>query len=231
MKSPFVVYGLRGALYLGGAFPLIFAALILAQQLLGHDQDGATPITIVLAVGALLLAGGLWGRSLARHAGCPRPRLLMAATAITFGAANLAAVMGLGVLENVFVEQGRADRVPIYVVFAILFSLANVVAVGLLALVAGTVMRGWRFGARLALAAGPAAGAAFLLADGLQDLLGRRVGGPRAEATFTMLSVALIGDLVAAFVGSGVMGLLLAAARPANSARTEPPLVQELHTP
>ena len=210
MKTHFVMPGLRGALYLGGAFPAIFVALILAQQLLGHDQDGASLPTLVLAVGALLAAGGLWGRSLARQAGAPRPRLLMAATAITFAAANIGAVMGLGVLENVFVEQGRAGRIPIHMVFAILFSLANMAAVGLLALVAGTVMRGWRFGLRLARAAGPAAGAAFLLADGLQDLLGRRVGGPRAEATFTMLSVALIGNLVAAFVASGVIGLLLA---------------------
>ena len=216
MKTHFVLPGLRGALYLGGAFPAIFVVLILAQQLLGHDQDGATLPTLMLAIGALLAAGGLWGRSLARQAGAPRPRLLMAATAITFGAANLAAVMGLGVLEKVFVEHGRAGPIPIHVVFAILFSLANVAAVGLLALVAGTVMRGWRFGLRLALAAGPAAGTAFLLADGLQDLLGRRVGGPRAEATFTMLSVALIGNLVAAFVASGVIGLLLAGSRPAQ---------------
>src|SRR5258706_862201 len=182
MKHPFVVYGLRGALFLGGAFPAIFVALILAQQLFGHDQDGVTAPTLVLAAGALLLAGGLWGRSLARQAGCARLRLLIAATAFTFGAATIGAGFGLGVLENVFVEQGRAGRVPLYVVFAILFSVANVIGSGLLALVAGTVMRGWRFGARLALAAGPAAGAAFLLADGLQDLFGRRVGGPNAEA-------------------------------------------------
>ena len=222
MKHPFVVYGLRGALFLGGALPAIFVALILAQQLFGHDQDGVTAPTLVLAAGALLLAGGLWGRSLARQAGAARPRLLIAAAAITFAATSVGAVLGLGVLENLFVEQGRAGRVPIYIVFAILFSLANVIAVGLLALVVGAVMRGWRFAARLALTAGPAAGGAFLLADVLQDVLGRRVGGPRAEETITMLSVALIGNLVAAFAGSGVMGLLLTGQRPTPAARPEP---------
>src|SRR5690348_5616008 len=105
MKNPFINFGLRGALYLGGAFPAIFVGLILAQQLLGHEQAGVTPLTLVLAISALLLAGGLWGRSLARQAGAARPWLLMAATAITFAATTMAAVFGLGLLENLFVEQ------------------------------------------------------------------------------------------------------------------------------
>ena len=221
MKHPVINYGLRGALYLGGAFPVIFVALILAEQLLGHQAAGASPLSLVLAVGALLLAGGLWGRSLTRQAGTGRPRLLMAATAVAFAGTTFGAVLGLGVLENLFVEQGRAGRIPVYIVFAILFSLANMIGFGLVALVAGAVMRGWRFAARLALTAGPAAGVAFLLADVLQDVLGRRVGGPRAEETFTMLSVALIGNLVAAFAGSGVLGLFVAASRPAQPVQLE----------
>ena len=231
MKHPFINYGLRGALYLGGALPVIFVALILAEQLLGHQEAGASPLSLVLAASALLLAGGLWGRSLARQAGAGRPRLLMAATAVTFAGATVGAVLGLGVLENVFVEQGRAGRIPVYIVFAILFSLANVLAFGLLAVVAGAVIRGWRFAARLAVTAGPAAGAAFLLADVLQDVLGRRVGGVRAEETFTMLSVALIGNLVAAFAGSGVLGLLLAGWRPAQPVQPESAAIPQGQTP
>ena len=66
------------------------------------------------------------------------------------------------------------------------------------------------------------AGGAFLVADVVQDLLGRRVGGPNAGATSTMLSVMAIGDLAAAIAGSAVIGALLTrheAARPNDGRR------------
>jgi hypothetical protein len=70
-------------------------------------------------------------------------------------------------------------------------------------------------GAELALPAGLAAALAFLLADIAQDMLGRRVGAPGAELSATMLTVAFLGNTVAAFAGSAVIGLRLRAGRTA----------------
>ena len=76
-------------------------------------------------------------------------------------------------------------------------------------LVTGWMTDGWRFGLKLGLASGLAAAGAFLAATVLQDLFGRRVGAPGAEKTATMLTVAMLGNIVASFVGGGVMGMLI----------------------
>ncbi len=65
----------------------------------------------------------------------------------------------------------------------------------------------------MALWAGLAAATAFLAADIVQDLLGRRVGAPGAERTATMLTVTFLGNIMAAFAGGGVMGQQLSAPR------------------
>jgi hypothetical protein len=187
-------------------------------------------MALALGVGGLLLAGGLWGRSVARRLGWSNTRGFMAATGAAYCVIMIAAILQLGTLERVLVEQGRTRGVPLHVVFAILVTAATFVVTAVLGLVIGGLARSWRLALKLALGMGAASALTFLVADVVQDLLGRRVGGPHAAETFTMLSVAFIGNILAAFVGGGVMGLILAAARRANPAGGVPHAVPELHT-
>jgi len=124
---------------------------------------------------------------------------------------TVAAMLILTKVESVFVEERLVRGVPIHVIFAVAFTMSAFFVTAGVALAAGWAGRGWRFGLQSGLWAGLAAALAFLLADIVQDMLGRRVGGPGAERTATMLTVAFIGNIIAAFAGSAVMGWRLRA--------------------
>ena len=206
--------GLSTGFYLGLSVPvLMFIVFQVADSVpMTHTVEMALPILLLAAtLGGLGLAGSLWGRTLARQTGVPHARRLAWVGGLLFGPLTLAAAQALGQAELVLVEGRLARTLPVHVSFALVFTLAAFAVTAGMALGVGWAARGWRFGLGVALWAGLAAAAAFLFADVVQDLLGRRVGAPGAERTLTMLSVALLGNLVAAFVGGGVLGRKLAA--------------------
>ncbi|MEP7356385.1 MAG: hypothetical protein ABI847_04045 [Anaerolineales bacterium] len=206
--------GLSAALFLGLSVPAVgLAALPLSELFrMGHNMAN---VGIVILVAMLLvgcgLAGGLWGRSLARLAGLPNARRVAWASGLAFGPLTVVAILGLTRGESLFVEERLAGAVPIHIVFAVLFTLSAFFVTGGTALAAGWAARGWRYGLQSGLWAGLAAALAFLLSDQVQDALGRRVGAPRAEETATMLTVALLGNVIAAFAGGAVMAWRLRA--------------------
>ena len=230
MRTTFLASGLRAALYLCGLAPAVFVIIALSLNRLPGHGAWADVAGTALAVGSLALGAALWARWLARTMGWPHAGRLMTAAAVTYCLAVFADVVALGQLEGVFVERRLAGPVPVHIVFAFLFTPAAGLVCALLALVIGRNVGGWRPALRLAAWSGLAAGGAFLLADIIQDLLGRRVGGLRAEETLTMLSVAFIGNIFAAFAGGGVIGARLMAKRQASPAASASPAVQELPT-
>jgi len=60
-------------------------------------------------------------------------------------------------------------------------------------------------------------GGTFLVVAFLMDLIGFRVGAPRADERFTMLVVSMLGIWSAALVGSAVFGKVLAKANERSS--------------
>ena len=66
---------------------------------------------------------------------------------------------------------------------------------------------------RLALRAALAGAAAFLIANVIQDLLGRRVGGPNAAETATMITVMFLSNTCAALAMTVALARALRAAR------------------
>ena len=215
--------GLMTAGYLGFSVPVLFVSVFaLAEAVpMSHAMETIGPVLMLIVVlGGLGVAGALWGRLLARQAGLPNARRMAWVGGLIFAPLTLATMQALGTAERVFVEGRLARTIPVHVSFAILFTLAAFVVTAGLAFGVGWAARGWRFGLRLALQAGLAAALAFLLADVAQDLLGRRVGGPDAARTATMLTVAFLGNIVAAFVGGGVMGVRLGAEPERVTART-----------
>jgi hypothetical protein len=206
--------GLSGALYLGLGVPLLLVGAVALSELVprGHALAAAAPpiLLVVILVGCGL-AGALWGGSLARLAGLQDVRRIAWASGVAFVPLTVTAMLGLTRVESVFVEERLARGVPIHIIFAIAFTLSAFFVTAGVALAAGWAARGTRFGVQSALWAGLAAALAFLLADIAQDLLGRRVGAPGAERTATMLTVTFIGNIIAAFAGSVVMGWRLKA--------------------
>src|SRR5919202_1374339 len=162
------------------------------------------PIALIISCG---IGGALWGRSLGRIARYGQRRLMLAG-ALSFGPAMGLAVFFLATLEGALVERHGSDM-PVHVLFAVLFVGATFFVAAAVGFACGFAVGSWQLALQLALGGGLAAGGTFLVADVVQDLLGRRVGGTGAEETLTMLSVMAIGDLAAAIAGSAVIGVLL----------------------
>jgi hypothetical protein len=102
------------------------------------------------------------------------------------------AIIVLGRLEVEFVQRG-GTTLPIHVLFTLLFVPAAFICAFVIGAALGLALGDGRW------AAGPAGhpwragrGVAFLTLNVLQDLLGRRVGGPNAAATATMITVTLV---------------------------------------
>jgi hypothetical protein len=213
--------GLSAALFLGLGVPVIMIAIVSMSNLVpaAHRLQAAAPaILVVLLLASFGLTGWLWGRSLARMTVVPDARRVARASALAFGPLTLVTMYGLGQAEVRFVEQRIAGDVPIHVVFAILFTVAAFVVTFGMALAADWAANGPNSGIQTPLWAGLAAALAFLMADIAQDMLGRRVGAPGAERTATMLTVAFIGNIIAAYAGGAVMGWRLKAGKPATVA-------------
>lgn len=193
-------------------FPFI-VLIALSVSLPSHitrRMENAGPLipAVVLAI-SCIVGGGLWGRRLARIVGVNEPTRLGWAGAIVYAPSLIAAVLLLNEGEKYFVEGPGQALMPVHVAFAILFTLAAAIVTALLGGALGIAMRNGRLTARLALFGGVTAGLTFLAADIVQHLLGRHVGGPNAAATATMVTVMLVGNILAAVAASAVIGALL----------------------
>lgn len=155
------------------------------------------------------LGGALWAWLLARSAGVDGRQSMAWASGATYAVATVVAIVLLNAAELYFVEGQGRRLLPVHVLFMIIFTLAAGGVAGLTGLVMGLALRDRGLAWRLALYGGLTAGAVFLGAALVQDLLGRRVGGVNAAATFTMITVMLLGNVVASVMASGVMGVTL----------------------
>ena len=209
--------GLRSALaglILQAAVVAAFVALaLLAAGLPGHMARQLEQIGQYAALASVLLfcalGGALWAWTLARITGLGGRRRMAWAGAIVYPPAVIIAILLLNEVEKTFVEGAGRDLLPVHVVFAIAFTLAAATVTALMGLALGLAVRDRRLAIKLALYGGVTAGVAFLVAAVVQDLLGRRVGGPNAAATATMLTVMLISNIAASLAASTVMGIML----------------------
>ncbi len=194
--------------WLPGSFVLTVVTVMAVQQVLGPafviEETRGAALLISVGIAWLGVAGAAWLRRVAQIAGMAAPRgaLLMAAAAHAM--LTIAAIFGLGRLEHYFVEDGHATM-PLHNLFTLLFVPTVMVCAGLLCACVALALRVQTLTWRLAWRGGLAAALTFLALNVLQDLLGRRVGGPNAGATATMITVALISNLGAAIAMSVVV--------------------------
>src|SRR5574341_131921 len=201
--------GLWAALFLAGPILLTFLIAFGIQALPFHiDIADAAPVFFVIFFG--LCAGGrwLWGGRLAADTSASEPRRMSWAGAISYAPMVIAAVLGLGALERIFVEQ-RASDLPIHVLFAILFTGGTLIVCAVLGVALGIALRSGAVMWKLALGGGVSGALGFLLITLILDLLGRRVGGPNAAATATMLTTMWAGNIVGAFTSGAASACLI----------------------
>jgi hypothetical protein len=197
---------------------LSIVAALLLQGLIqaglpGHMARRLEDFGVYIGLGAVLLCctlgGALWARLLARSAGVDGQRRMAWASGATYAVTTVVAIVLLNASEAYFLSGPGRRLLPVHMVFMIVFTLAAGGVAGITGLVMGLALRDRSLAWRLAIYGGLAAGAAFLAAALVQDLLGRRVGGVNAAATFTMITVILLGNVVASVAASGVMGVAL----------------------
>lgn len=163
---------------------------------------------------ALFFFGGLWARALARHTGPGTRRRMMWAGATSHVTLVILVAVGLAGLEEIFVGQGPSP-LPIHQLFTALFVPATALVCAGMSATIGLAAGGLWLAGRLAWRGALAGAVAFLIANVLQDLLGRRVGGPNAAETATMITVMFISNTFAA------LAMTAAIARALRAARTE----------
>ncbi len=193
--------------------PAAFIAGLVAGLLivnLGGNTDAIQPIGL-LVLFALMLAGNmLWARAVARLASLQQARRFIVIAAITQVAITFASILILGRLEEHFVENGHTT-LPLHVLYTLLFVPATFVGAFIAGSACGFAMGKPALAWRMGLHGAVAAAIAFLALNVLQDMLGRRVGGPNAAETATMITVTVVCWFAASVAFSAAMGRLLLA--------------------
>lgn len=209
--------GLVG-LYLPASFVVVFVVLSLINNVRGYGAGNGAgdgndlPATLSMLIGAAIFAlgGWLWTRALIRPLNLSHATRVCAVGAVCVAATTTLCIITLSRLEEYFVANGNSP-IAIHQLYTLLFVPATFLTTAITAGGIGRAIGHTAFAVRLALQTGSAAALAYLVLNILQDLLGRRVGGPNAADTATMITVTLVCYIAAALTTSAVMGRLLCA--------------------
>ncbi|HJS27994.1 MAG TPA: hypothetical protein VJ768_00115 [Anaerolineales bacterium] len=204
-----IIYGFATAATLVGGMALgIVAASVLSEALPGHMAARNT-VAAIPALAGILGSGALWGWTMDRLARTGEARRMALAGALGFSAPAILAMLSLFALEETAVNMFRliTNQPPqIHRIFTLLFvpTAAILAATGSGAL--GAALRNYPLARRLALSAGLAGGAGFLVVNLAMEALGWQVGGPGAAERATMITVLAVGCLGAALAAGTAVG-------------------------
>jgi hypothetical protein len=179
----------------GGLLVGVVVGNVMFAALPAHLND---PLRIALAalpaLAGMAVGSALWGVSMGRLGQYYERRRLAWA----------------GILGFVPIALARVGaQIPLHRLFTLLFVPTAFLIAGAGGLALGFGLRQRRRAWALALRSGGAAALAFLLVNLLMEVLGWRVGAPRAAERFTMLTVLLISDLGAAVAAGAMIGITL----------------------
>ena len=202
------VVTLFGGLLLGLAL-----GVIVFHNLPGHSLENPSPAhTAVAAFPALVgfLAGGAaWGVSLTRIKPAPDTRRMALAGLLGFGPITITLTVGLGIVETL-AGSSMLAQIPIHRLFTLLFVPAAFLIAGTSSWTIGRGLEESGLDRRLFWKVGLAAAATFLAVNLIMEAFGLVVGAPGAAQRATMVTVLISGNVSAALVGGGVLGLILA---------------------
>jgi len=178
-------------------------------NILSLDMGTENPIGNVVFFLGHFVAGYMWTRSLGSRAGLEKNKVMN----IVGGLAFTLLVMGGRMLviahdpRNIF---GPLFHYKQHLLFGVVFVIWTGLVVGGTGLALGISLKDWRLALKLLVAGFLSGGGTFLVMAFLMDLIGFRVGAPRADERFTMLLVSVSGIWSTALVGSAVFGKVLA---------------------
>lgn len=170
---------------------------------LGHAAIAAIP-----ALAGFLAGGAAWGGQMGRLAGASDTRRMAVAGMVGFGPITIILAAGLGVGEP-FILESIGSETPIHRIFTLLFVPSAFLIAGVSAYAVGRGLWDKALAVSLFWRVGLAAAVTFLLVNLVMESLGWRVGAPGAAERATMITVLAAGNLGAALVGGGVLGLIL----------------------
>lgn len=208
---------LLGALYtvlclIGGLLLGIAAGSAVFNALSGHAFANPSPAhMLAAAVPALLgmFAGAAaWGVLMGRLAAEANWRRMAMAGGLGFAPCAILVGLLLQVLEPIALRQLGA-QIPLYRLFTLIFVPSAFLIAGLGAGALAIGLRNAMLARMLFWRAGLAAALSFLTANLLLEASGWVVGAPRAEKSYTMLTVMFISNVAAALAAGAVIGLLL----------------------
>ncbi len=190
----------------GGLVLGIGAGGIVHGLLPGHTMDVQRVLPAAFFALLGLLGGGMaWGALIARLAGSPEAKRAAGAGAI-WAAAMLIVMLAMQALEPALIEND-ALRMPIHNLYTLLFVLSTAIVSFVTAWAMAIALRRRERALRVALSAALLCALVYLIVNVGMDLLGWRVGAPRAAERFTMLAVTFVGSIAA----SATIGAVLVA--------------------
>ena len=203
---------LTAVILIPGAILGIAVSGAVNQTLPGNPTDPIKlALTVLSAFAGMFVGGAVWGWSISRITKVAAGRRVAVAGGIGFGLCALVVILTLGFLEDLIVTQQRGPQLPIHNVFTMLFGPAAAIITGASGAALGFGLRARALAGRLAWMCAISGGCAFLVVNLTLDGLGWRVGAPGAEARATMLTTALLGNLLAALAGGAVIGRVVGA--------------------
>jgi hypothetical protein len=193
-------------LLVGGLIAAIALGNLISSGLEGHaaaalrDTAAAIPAIAVMAI-----ASGLWGASMGRLAGYRSRRRMVWAGILGFVPVTIGSSVLLLVIEPVALRLW-GESIPIHRLYTLLFVPTAFLITTTMTFALCVGLEAGSAGRRLALRAGLAGAAAFLIIDALMEAAGWVVGAPGAVQRLTMLTVTFTGDLGAALAAGAVIG-------------------------
>lgn len=207
---------LSGALWtalclVGGLVAGIGIGNLVDSGLSGHASDPVrTALAAALAVSSLVLASALWGRSMGRVAGSPASHRMAGAGILGFVPVTVVLSVVLLLIEPVALRLW-GEWLPVHRLYTLLFVPTAFLITATMSFVIGREVGDTARARGLALRAGLAGAAAFLVVNLIMEALGWVVGAPGAAERFTMLSVTFLGDTGAALAAGAILGAQLEA--------------------
>ena len=224
-RPPAVRVALLSLGYLGASLLLAFPiSSSLATTVVRLGFRLAPPVLLAVTFLCALAGGLIWARHVAALLRLPSPRRAALGGGIAFGVAAPLAVYALTRAEARLLAHAQAGHaVAMHLAFDLVFPAATLAVI----FVAGL---GLSLGAqlappvaiRVALRAAAAGGFTFLAVALAMDLAGWSVGGPGAEARFTMVTVLALGLVAGALAGGAELARALAAALAPPAPRPRP---------
>lgn len=213
--SRFVYGAVVSVLTLLGGLVLGFAVGERVFDLIpGHSLENPQLLYTLLAAlpafAGLGIGSAAWGILMGRLAHAPSRRRMAIAGIVGFAPITLVLGLALGILEPVLVERIGA-QLPIHGIFTLLFVPSAFLIAGVSAYALGVGLRDYALAPKLFWRIGLVSGLTFLAVNLTMQALGWQVGGPGAAERATMLTVLFVGNLAAALVAGGVLGVMLGA--------------------